>query len=121
MTAFHVAVGEGSSFSKTVGETDVYMFAGITGDFAPNHVNQSYMEKSHYKQRIAHGALLVGFMSTASTLAAAHRHERLSHQRHRPRAPARHRRHQDHQPGRRPGGGRDPSAQMGPQFLDLPH
>ena len=75
MSDFYVKAGDSVRFAKTVGESDSYMFAGITGDFAPNHVNQSYMERSHYKQRIAHGALLVGFMSTASTLAAAHRHE----------------------------------------------
>ena len=71
MRAFHVAVGDGATFSKTVGETDVYLFAGITGDLSPNHVNKSYMERSRYKRLQAHGALLVGFMSTASTLAIA--------------------------------------------------
>ena len=28
------------TFSKTVGETDIYLFSGITGDFADNHVNE---------------------------------------------------------------------------------
>ena len=64
----HVAVGETVSFSKTVGETDIYMFAGITGDFAGNHVNEEYMKNSRYGKRIAHGALMVGYMSTASTM-----------------------------------------------------
>jgi 3-hydroxybutyryl-CoA dehydratase len=68
MATFHVKVGDESSFSKTVGETDVYSFAGITGDLAPNHVNEQYMRHSQYGTRIAHGALLVGYMSTASTL-----------------------------------------------------
>jgi acyl dehydratase len=72
MTEFYVAVGDATSFSKTVGEYDVYAFAGISGDFAPNHVNQAYMEKSSYGRRIAHGALLVGYMSTASTQMATH-------------------------------------------------
>ncbi len=68
MEDYHVAVGETVSFSKTVGETDIYLFAGITGDFAGNHVNEEYMKKSRYGKRIAHGALMVGYMSTASTL-----------------------------------------------------
>src|SRR4030095_7103892 len=72
MSEFYVAIGDATSFSKTVSETDVYMFAGITGDFAPNHVNKAYMEKSSYGRLIAHGALLVGYMSTASTQMAAH-------------------------------------------------
>src|SRR6266581_5430971 len=72
MTEFYVAVGDGTTFSKTVGESDVYLFAGITGDLAPNHVNKAYMARTRYKRLIAHGALLIGFMSTTSTLAAAH-------------------------------------------------
>lgn len=63
-----VRVGEAVRFAKTVGESDVYLFAGITGDFAANHVNEEYMAKSVYGRRIAHGALLVGYMSTASSL-----------------------------------------------------
>jgi 3-hydroxybutyryl-CoA dehydratase len=65
---FHVAVGDEVTVSKTIGESDVYLFAGITGDFSGNHVNEEYMRRSKYKHRIAHGALLVGFMSTTSTL-----------------------------------------------------
>jgi 3-hydroxybutyryl-CoA dehydratase len=67
MSEFHVAVGDHTTFSKTVTESDVYLFAGITGDFAPNHVNKAFMEKSSYGRPIAHGALLVGFMSAAAT------------------------------------------------------
>ncbi len=68
MGDFYVSVGDQASFSKTVGESDIYLFAGITGDFAGNHVNESFMQKSSYGRRIAHGALLVGFMSTTSTM-----------------------------------------------------
>ena len=75
MSEFYVKVGDTASFSKTVGETDVYLFAGITGDLSPNHVNKSYMEKSKYGRLQAHGALMVGYMSTASTLAIAHARE----------------------------------------------
>ena len=67
MSEFYVTVGDTTSFSKTVSESDVYLFAGISGDFAPNHVNKAYMEKSGYGGLIAHGALLVGFMSACST------------------------------------------------------
>ena len=68
---FYVSVGERTEFTKTVGESDVYLFAGITGDLSPNHVNQVYMERSRFGTRMVHGALLVGFMSTASTMAIA--------------------------------------------------
>lgn len=52
---------------KTVGESDVYLFAGITGDLSPNHVDEAAMAHTQYGGRIAHGALLVGFMSNTST------------------------------------------------------
>ena len=61
-------IGCSVSFSKTVGESDIYLFAGITGDFSPNHVNREFMSKTAYGERIAHGALLIGYMSTASTM-----------------------------------------------------
>ena len=62
------AVGAKTSFSKPVSESDVYSFAGITGDLAPNHVNEQFMRQTPYGRRIAHGALLVGYMSTASSM-----------------------------------------------------
>lgn len=61
-------VGCSVSFSKTVGESDIYLFAGITGDLSPNHVDREFMRKTSYGRRIAHGSLLIGFMSTASTM-----------------------------------------------------
>ena len=65
---FFVEIGDTVTFSKTVGESDVYLFAGITGDLSGNHVNEALMKKSAFGERIAHGALMVGFMSTASTM-----------------------------------------------------
>lgn len=67
MTAMHAKIGDTVKFSKTVGESDVYMFAGLTGDLSQNHVDEQFMGHSIYGHRIAHGALMVGFMSTAST------------------------------------------------------
>ena len=71
MSEFYVTVGDEVTFSKTVSESDIYGFAGITGDFSPNHVNDQYMKASSYGQRIAHGALMVGYMSTTSTMMIA--------------------------------------------------
>ncbi len=48
-------IGDSVSFAKTVGESDVYLFAGITGDFSPNHVNKEIMGKTPYKERISVG------------------------------------------------------------------
>ncbi len=60
-------IGKTASFRKTVSESDVYLFAGITGDFSPNHVDEEFMAATPYGARIAHGALLVGYMSGCST------------------------------------------------------
>ena len=68
MSDFYVKPGDSVSFAKTVSESDVYLFAGITGDFAVNHVNEQYMARSKYGKRIAHGALLIGFASTCSSM-----------------------------------------------------
>jgi 3-hydroxybutyryl-CoA dehydratase len=68
MSDFYVKPGDSVSFAKTVGESDIYLFAGITGDLSVNHVNEQYMASSKYGHRIAHGALMVGYMSTCSTM-----------------------------------------------------
>lgn len=60
-------VGKKVRFRKTVSEADVYLFAGLTGDLSPNHVDEEYMKRTRYGRRIAHGALLVGLMSNTST------------------------------------------------------
>jgi acyl dehydratase len=60
-------LGKKATMRKTVGESDVYLFAGITGDLGPNHVDEEFMRKTPYGRRIAHGVLAVGFMSTCST------------------------------------------------------
>src|SRR5262249_25102366 len=60
-------IGRRVTVRKTVSETDVYLFAGISGDFSPNHVDEEFMKETRYGRRIAHGALLVAYMSQAST------------------------------------------------------
>jgi len=66
-----IQLGETVQFEKTVTEADVYMFAGITGDFAPVHVNEEYMKRTRFEGRIAHGVLILGLASTASSQFAA--------------------------------------------------
>jgi 3-hydroxybutyryl-CoA dehydratase len=71
MNLLPVKVGDAIQVSKTVTESDVSRFAEITGDFSPNHVNEEFMRNSVYRKRIAHGALVVGFMSCASSMLIA--------------------------------------------------
>jgi 3-hydroxybutyryl-CoA dehydratase len=61
------AIGVRSQYSRTVAESDVYLFAGLSGDHSPNHVDEAFMRATPYGKRIAHGALLVAFMSRCST------------------------------------------------------
>ncbi len=62
-----VKVGLRTRVTKTVSESDVYLFAGITGDFDPNHVDEEYCRQTSLGHRVAHGALIVGYTSAAST------------------------------------------------------
>jgi len=57
-------VGDAAEFTKTVTETDVYLYAGITGDLNPAHINESYAAGTFFKGRIAHGMLTAGFISS---------------------------------------------------------
>ena len=56
-------VGQSASVTKTITETDVYLFAGITGDLNPAHVNETYAAGTRFKHRIAHGMLSAGLIS----------------------------------------------------------
>lgn len=55
-------------FDKMISEQNILLFAEISGDFSPNHVDQEFMKNSSYGKCIAHGALLVAYMSKASSL-----------------------------------------------------
>jgi 3-hydroxybutyryl-CoA dehydratase len=58
-----IQIGDKACFEKTVSEADVYMYAGITGDINPAHINAQAAEKGIFKERIAHGMLTAGFVS----------------------------------------------------------
>ena len=62
-TIEELQVGDTAKFSKTVSESDVYLFAGVTGDLNPTHVNEDYAKNTFFKTRIAHGMLSAGFIS----------------------------------------------------------
>jgi 3-hydroxybutyryl-CoA dehydratase len=57
-------LGQTAEIAKTVSEADIYLYAGITGDFNPAHLNEQYAQKTFFKTRIAHGMLVAGFIST---------------------------------------------------------
>ncbi|HLM68295.1 MAG TPA: MaoC family dehydratase [Longimicrobium sp.] len=57
-----LSVGMQAAFSKTVTETDVVLFAGVTGDLNPMHVNEVEAGRSRFGGRIAHGMLTASFL-----------------------------------------------------------
>jgi 3-hydroxybutyryl-CoA dehydratase len=56
-------VGAIGYVEKTICETDVYQYAGVTGDFSWLHVNEMRAQFGHFKTRIVHGMLLLGLIS----------------------------------------------------------
>ncbi len=57
--------GQSASITKTISESDVYLFAGVTGDFNPAHLNEQYASATMFGGRIAHGMLSAGLISAA--------------------------------------------------------
>ena len=58
-----ICLGDTAEFSKTFSEADIYLYAGISGDFNPAHVNEAYARNTYFKTRIAHGMLPAGLIS----------------------------------------------------------
>ena len=58
-----IHIGDRAEFSKTFSEADIYLYAGISGDFNPAHINEAYARNTYFKTRIAHGMLSAGLIS----------------------------------------------------------
>jgi 3-hydroxybutyryl-CoA dehydratase len=57
-------VGMTTSYGRTVTETDIANFAGVSGDTNPLHLNAEFAAATRFKQRIAHGMLSAAYIST---------------------------------------------------------
>lgn len=57
-------VGMTALYAKTVTEADIVMFAGISGDINPVHLNHEFASETMFEGRIAHGMLSASFIST---------------------------------------------------------
>lgn len=64
ITVDQIKVGDIGTYSRTVSEADVYLFAGVTGDLNPAHTNEEVSSKTMFKGRIAHGMLTASYVST---------------------------------------------------------
>lgn len=58
-----IKIGDTASFEKTITETDVYLYAGVSGDINPAHINEVAMKESMFGGRIVHGMLTAGLVS----------------------------------------------------------
>lgn len=59
-----ISEGMTAVFGKTVTEADIVLFAGISGDTNPVHLDEDFAKTTMFKGRIAHGMLTAGFIST---------------------------------------------------------
>ena len=59
-----IALGMSAMFSKTVTEADILLFAAVSGDTNPVHIDQEFAAATMFKGRIAHGMLSASFLST---------------------------------------------------------
>lgn len=60
-----IYIGTRASHTKTITETDIVVFAGISGDFNPLHLSKEYGQKTFFGSRIAHGVISLGLISAA--------------------------------------------------------
>jgi 3-hydroxybutyryl-CoA dehydratase len=58
-----ISIGDSASFSKTITEADIILFAGISGDFNPLHMNEEYAKTTAFGKRIAHGGLAASLLA----------------------------------------------------------
>lgn len=66
MTAYTIhdlTPGMSASTAKTVTETDIILFSGISTDVNPAHLDEEYAKNTMFGGRIAHGMLSAGFIS----------------------------------------------------------
>lgn len=56
-------IGMEASISKTITETDVILYSGLSLDTNPLHINNEYAKKTFFKKKIVHGMFLAGLIS----------------------------------------------------------
>ena len=57
-------VGMSAIYSRTITDTDLRNFSGVTGDTNPMHLNEEYAQETYFKKCIVHGFLTAGLLST---------------------------------------------------------
>ncbi|MBC9073948.1 MaoC family dehydratase [Thauera sp. CAU 1555] len=57
-------IGMSAAYGRTVSEADILMFAGVSGDTNPVHLDEEFAASTMFGGRIAHGMLSAAFIST---------------------------------------------------------
>jgi len=63
-TIQEIQIGDFATISKVFTENDTAMYAQLTGDFNPAHMDEAYASQSMFKKRIVHGMLVSSLFST---------------------------------------------------------
>lgn len=58
-----LTLGMEAEFERTVTGNDIEVFADVTGDANPIHLNEDYAATTMFRSTIAHGMLTAGFIS----------------------------------------------------------
>ncbi len=75
---FFIDIGETAEFARTLSEADLALFAELSGDFDPIHMDEAYAAKSRFGRRIAHGILSMALLSSVSAAISRRAKERGS-------------------------------------------
>jgi len=62
-TISEIKVGDSASFSKTISDNDVCLYAGIIGDFNPMHLNEDFARKTVYGKKVAPGSMVASLIN----------------------------------------------------------
>lgn len=63
-----IRIGQEARYSKTLTEDDITLFAAVSGDINPIHLDAEYAATTMFKERIAHGAWTSAVISAALAL-----------------------------------------------------
>lgn len=63
-----ITIGQTASYSRTVGEREILLFAAVSGDVNPVHLDPEFAAGTRFGERIAHGMITGSFVSAALAL-----------------------------------------------------
>src|SRR5215207_1965000 len=59
-----IAIGESASFERTVAKQDIELYATISGDANPTHLDEAFAKQAKFKGAVAHSMLSAGLISS---------------------------------------------------------